>query len=409
MNKFWLLGLSTCLVSTLVKAETMSFHFGGGEATSRVETDGKLYNFSSELLEAVKNCSAYQEDFTKNNPKKAEVPFMGSIDLGINIDIKGWAGDNCLFTVDYKLKGIQNMIYDCALSRQQVSEVYAAMTDKSGEIVEETYTSYYEYGEVGKSMNKASQQNTIKGTRFDVLSAKIMAQHCVVKNSEPTKEEQEAAMQEKMALSDDFRKALLTCSPVKDSKNIMMMNMSAEIIGMENDKCHVKYEAFDLYIPMLKMADITSWLDIMKLSEDTAISKYTPTYRTKGTMFALYDCMQGKSVSGGSTQTMNNTERGFRVKHEENKCILTFVNKVKAVDVVQDYSKICEVNDADIGAILQPYEALIQANRGVNEAGHYSSHKSNAQTQKADGEIFKLLEKSGVCNLINNGEIQRLF
>ncbi|MBQ8436828.1 MAG: hypothetical protein IJX20_04175 [Alphaproteobacteria bacterium] len=404
MNKFLMICVWACLVSGTVKAETVSFHFGGGEASVTTETSGELYNFSPELLEAVKNCSVYQENFTKNNPKNVEVPFVGKVDLDVNVDIKGWAGDNCLFAMDYKLLGVQNIVYDCALSRQQVDEVYNAMTDKSGEILEETYTSYYEYGEVGKPLNKAPQQTTIKGTRFDILAAKIMNQYCVSKHNEPTKEEQEEASKKQSALSEDFKKALLVCAPAKDSKNMMMINMEAEIIGMENDKCHVKYEDFDLYIPMLKMADITSWVDIMELCEDATISKYTPNYYTDGAMFALYDCMQGNSVSGSSSMRTNNVERGFNAKHEENKCILTFVNKVKAGDEVLDYSKICEVNVASIAVVLQPYETLIQNNKGINEDGHYSSHRSDEQTRKADKEIFELLEKSGVCTLIGNAE-----
>ena len=409
MNKFWMMCLSTCLVSTVVKAESISFKMGVGGATVTTETSGELYNFSAEFLEAVKNCSAYQYDFTKENPKKKEIPFMGAVNLDVNIDIKGWAADNCLFAIDYNMRGLMNVDYDCALSRQQVAEVYSAMTDKSGELVEETYTSYYEYGEEGKTLNKAPQQNIIKGTRFDVWAAKIMAQYCVAKHSEPTKEEQEVAMQEEMALSDDFKNALIACTPAKDSKSVMMMNMNAEIIGMENDKCHIKYDAFDLYIPMLKVAEIASWTDIMQLSEDTTISKYTPSYYTRGAMFALYDCMQGNSVSGGSSMTRNNVKRGFGAKHEENKCILTFENKLETGENVQDYSKICMVDDASIEVVLQPYGELIQANKGINEAGHYSSHESNEQTQKADEEIFELLEKSGVCSLINNDDTQRAF
>ena len=238
-NKFWLMCLLTCLVSTIAQAETMSLHFGGGEVSSKVETSGKLYNFSPELLDAVKNCSAYQENFTKNPPKSVVIPFIGDVDLDVNVDVKGWAGDNCLFAVNYNLYGVQKITYDCALSRQQVSEVYEAMLDRSGEIVEETYTSYYEYGEEGKTLNRAHQQNTIKGTRFDVLSAKIMAQYCVDTAREPTKEEQEEARKKRTALSDDFRKALLVCSPAEDNIKMMMFDMEAEIIGMENNTCHV--------------------------------------------------------------------------------------------------------------------------------------------------------------------------
>jgi len=278
------------------------------------------------------------------------------------------------------------------------------MIDRSGEMVEEAYTSYYEYGEEGKPLNRAPQQNTIKGTRFDVWAAKIMAQYCVSKHNEPTEEQRKEVIKKQTALSENFKKALLTCTPTKDFQQVRMIDMEAEIIGMENDKCHVKYEGFDLYIPMLKMADITSWLDIMELCEDDTISKYTPKYYTDGAMFALYDCMQGNSVSGGSSMRTNNVERGFKAKREKNKCILTFLNKIKGEDNVQDYSKICEVNVASIAVILQPYETLIQNNKGVNEDGHYSSHSSDEQTRKADKEIFELLEKSGVCTLIYNAE-----
>ena len=50
----------------------------------------KLYNFSDELLTAVKSCLPYQEDFTKNNPDLAQLgSFFGGIDFKVMVDIKG--------------------------------------------------------------------------------------------------------------------------------------------------------------------------------------------------------------------------------------------------------------------------------------------------------------------------------
>ncbi len=392
-SKFVFMLLGATLLSNAAKADSMSFELStNGGANVSVQTSGELYNFSPEFLEAVKNCSAYQYDFTKENPKKQDVPFLGQVDLDVMVNIKGWAGDNCLFAMDYKMIGVQNIMYDCALSRQQVDEVYSAMLDRSGEMVEETYTTYDKWEVEGQAPVEQSQQNTIKGTRFDVWSAKIKQQFCVGTPSEPTKEEQEEASKKQMELSEDFKKALLACTPAKDSKIMMMSDMNAEIVGMNEDKCLVKYDNFDLYIPMAKMADITSWIDIMQLSEDKTIRKYNPQYKTEGAVLALVACQQGSS-SGSSYSKMNNVERGFKGEHRDGKCTLSFIDKLVDADNVEDYSKICVVDDGIIADVLRPYETLIQE--------HYASYPNkythNKETRRADNEIFDLLVKSGAC------------
>lgn len=357
MKKLALLSILSALFITPTQAQETSVSIGSNTVTTKA-SEVKLYNFSPELLSAAQNCTPYQEDFIKNNPDLGqEIPMLGGAKMAINIDVKGYNDQKkCLFSVTHEIPGLFNTTYECAISPEKQKEIISAMQDRSTNLITETFTSYTEvnYGD-GRSEKLPTQQTMTDGI-FNIIWAKTIAEDCQAHTNTPSKEEQEKLADNMQKFSPEFLSALQQCQPQAEEKQFFFITEKIEIIGSENNACHLKYTDFDLYIPQAKIASIQSIEDIIALTKDKNISKYTPKYMNMGIKNELSNCLKATSYHLGASESHTRGEITIKkqISSEKlnNECILTFSNTLTNNNEKSEYKKTCRIPISQIEGLL---------------------------------------------------------
>lgn len=349
-----ILGLGIALWGmSSANATSIQIDLSGTTASATTKTEEvKLYNFSPELINAAQSCSPYEESFNKNNPElRKSIPFMGKQKMDVNINIVGKdENGNCKFKVTQKIPGMMTFLYDCAISPDLQKELVAAMQDRSTTPITETFTTYMTSTYNGKTQ-KTPMQQTMTDSKFNIVWAKTISESCETSEQEPTQEEQQALKDSFNNLSESFQTSLQNCQKDIEEKNLMMITETIEIISWKNEKCHVKYRDFDLYIPQDKLSSIKTIPNITDLLTDESITSYTPKFQTQGLVSRLKNCasLQNPYEGFSSSKKINDIEISNKMSMEksETECIITFENSVNINKHKKTYLNTCRV-DLDI-------------------------------------------------------------
>ena len=162
-------------------------------------------------------------------------------------------------------------------------------------------------------------------------------------------------------LSEAFQTSLKQCQPASEEKQIFFITEKAEIIGIEEKGCHVKYADFDLYIPLDKLSSIKTMEDIKALSGDKSISQYTPQFITLGLKDELMNCLGASSYHQGASQstTSDNITISNQMSSEKvgTECVLTFHNTLIFNGETTEYKKNCRIPLNKIAELLNIEES----------------------------------------------------
>ena len=376
---------------------------------SVVNKEVSLYNFSIDLLNAAENCSAYSEDFAQNNPdiKAMMKEMFGNADFTVPVEIFGKEDNLCHFTVGYKLNGIGGSMYDCKITEEQRNELLEAMKSRTLDTMTDTFTT------APTAENPMAVETTMTAGKFDVILAKLQATACNLQDEQPSKEEVAAARQKFEQLPDEFMNALSECKPAEVTQTIIFAGQTAKIIGWDNDKCHIAYNDFDLYIPRDQLRTILTYGDLEQICANPEIATYNykKNYNYDDLMTSLASCYKNTSSPWSAYMSSESgdikTKSGMEVFYQNNSCILTFVNEVTVKDNPKDYGVICTVSEAEIAEILEPYRPLLEkyGNKETkNDDGSVSfkSAQSNKETKNADARVMYQLQVRNLCKMKNN-------
>ena len=387
-------------------ASAASFELGANlsDLVAAGKSATESYQFSDGLISAVENCSPYGEDFSKYNPLLGLMGAFLGVKPTVDIEIKGPENGKCAFTVTGKLGQLGKSVYDCAVNKKMQDEIVAAMRDKSGEEITETFeTTFTSRDQDGRETEHKSNM-TMTATRFNIVYNKLMNSVCKHTAVPPTEEEKEKFKQEMDRLSPDFLDALKTCSPKTTGRKIMILAQEAEIKGMKDGKCVLSYEDFTLSLSPDEAKSIRSWADFEKFSSNPAVAKYDykKNYTISGLMLMINDCHAGHCSTGGmsSKETMGEITKETGVGKpacSESSCDFRFVNIVTIGGAKTDYSVVCTVPKTEMKAIVDEYAPVIAKHSSESESGRFTSFIPTDETKDADKKIMYRLQKGRFC------------
>lgn len=342
---------------------------------TEVIQDNVLYNFSSELVDAAAMCEEYSEDFSKNNPQ---------LKAPVNIDIIGVEGEKCHFMVNSYLQESKVSQYDCLVDPQQMADIVNAMKNNSND-------------SISVKDNKSGNGETVTDTLFDITLKKISGEACTVsvKEIEVKEEKKDTFVANIDNFSPDFMNALYKCMPYTEEKEIFGNNERIEIKGAKDDKCQLKYDDFNLFLPKELLSNVQSFSDVQMLLRNKNMASYIPSYDYKGILVGISRCTKDNPASTISLQnnTKNdvNIHKGMIFNYEDDGCRIKLLNQVYVAGIMDDYSINCFVEQKDLRLILEVYGELLLKNHE-----DYITEMKNA-----DDELMYRLQQADLCKKNN--------
>ena len=178
-----------------------------------------------------------QEDFIKNNPDLGQsIPMLGNAKLSVNVNILGYDNQGkCQFSVNQKISGIADTVYNCTISSNRQKDIVSAMQDRSTTPITATFTTYstIDYGD-GR-IEKQPMQQTMTDGKFNIVWAQTIAEDCQMQVGTPTEEEQKNLISNVQTFSESFQTSLKQCQPASEEKQLFFMTEKAEIIGITDN------------------------------------------------------------------------------------------------------------------------------------------------------------------------------
>lgn len=376
-----------------------------GEVTS-VNDDPSLYNFSDQLLQAVENCSSYEEDFTKVNPELIEAGKTFGGDLSVFIDIQGQQENKCVFDIIMTIGLLGRQIYHCQIDDEQRQTILAAMKDRSNEVITETFESYVLFGE-GDNAQKNLIKSTMTDNRFNIEWAKI-AQKCKIEHKEFTEEEKNNLKKQFNTLDKDFLKSLHACEETSTSRSVLFFSDNIDIRGWNDGKCVIECNNFILQLPQENLDTLQTWEDIYGVMKDKTLSKYRyeRTYMRRDLLFAIDSCSQNDGSKGKQSETIEDItiKTSFDYKKTETGCDLIFGNLLDRGNGEETYTKICQLPESYIQSVHEKYSELLEKygekTESLENVGFsFHSSQSNEQTNAADEAIWQEINKYPFCHI----------
>lgn len=385
-------------------ASATEFHGELGSSFTSKTDEAILFNFSDDLLSATENCQPYSEDLTTTNPdlKKEADEMFSNAGFEFLIDIKGLSDNLCKFDVTQKMMG-RRIIHHCSVNENELTEIVAAMRDRSKELITETFTTYItSKDEDGNIISKTPVKNTITNTRFNIILSKILNNNCQIEMQEPTKHELENIKNEFVSLSESFIHSLRECEPDKETKASMFFDITAEIIGKEKNLCIVKYGDFDLRIPEDKINQIISLDDLNELLTNKNIAIYSKkdTFDTGDLLDIIDNCSPqtlGSSKSIGDVEI----EKKRTIKNQNKLCTITFENSIIRGADTDKYEFTCTLSEEYREKLKNQYKDMILKNNQYKQSFLQRSAENRLNLQggilKANDNILKTIKKDGLC------------
>lgn len=370
-------------------------------------------NFSPELVKAMTDCTAYQEDFTAQNPELAKADAEGNAQQ-ITVRVIGWDKDECHFTVDYIHKkgeqtAPQGKRTDCKLIKENLAELAAAMQDKSDDVYTDT---------VENQTTQGTQKQEITGSRFDVTYAKMKALLCQEEafdaaSGEPEQEEPEEELTpEEFAerynlFSPAFMLSLQACRPDSEERTIARFSHEIEIIGKENNICHVVYDMYDLKIPLDVVPNIHGFDDVKTLlkNEEIASFNYKPEYVYDGLVHAYNACRNKHSYYGlKDLRRVSDVviSRSMNAEYDGKACIINLNNDVEHEGQITDYGVMCRLTDKTIEDLWPIFEDILnkygeRQTIGADGKTEIMHGVNNKKTKEADIALMFYMQQQGYC------------
>lgn len=354
-----------------------------------------LYNFSPDLLKAISVCSVYQENFLNLNPElKQKLSATYKIDNPeVNIEIQGKEANLCNLTVQKKFPPVQTE-YICQLTEQQLKDLTAAARDRSVKPYTDKILSYPEpdeNGNVGKPL-----ENSITGSKFYVVWEKIKADSCLQNTSEIAEEPKaapETAVKNPTDFSTDFMLSLFKCQPDIEEQNISAPE-KIEIIGFEEERCHLRFDDFDLYVPQQLLIGIHSMSDVKTLIRNKDITVYRPQYDYHGLLPEIDECLQNRGTHTAHLQRREEGDTviisGLTSQFVNNICEIRLLNQLDTAGSLTDYSVICRISQEDAQFITETYANFLQDGAEI----------SPERRKQADDEIMYRLQQGDFCKKV---------
>lgn len=179
------------------------------------------------------------------------------------------------------------------------------------------------------------------------------------------------AQENLQTLSEAFQTSLKQCQPASEERQLFFITEKAEIIGIEEKGCHVKFADFDLYIPLDKLSSIKTMNDIKALAGNNTISQYTPQFITLGLKDELTNCLGATTYHQGASETT--TTGDITIKNQmssekrDNECVLTFTNTLINNGKTNEYQKNCHIPLNKIAELLNlPEKDMLQKMEAQN-------------------------------------------
>lgn len=361
-----------------------------------------LYNFSPDLLKAISACSVYQENFLNLNPElKQKLSATYNIDNPeINIEIQGKEAKLCNLTVQEKFPPVQTE-YICQLTEQDLKKLTVAARDRSGKPYTDKILTYPEQNENGTA--ETPVESSITGSRFYVVWEKIKADSCLQNTSDIAEEPEEApetAVKNPTDFSTDFMLSLFKCQPDIEEQNISVPE-KIEIVGFEDEKCHLRFDDFDLYVPQQLLIGIHSMSDVKTLIRNRDITVYHPQYDYHGLLPEIDECLQNRGTHTAHLQRREVGDAvlisGLTSQFVNNFCEIRLLNQLDVTDSLTDYSVICRISQEDAQFITETYAEFLQEGAEI----------SPDRQKQADNEIMYRLQQGDFCKKIQEQTIRQ--
>lgn len=215
--------------------------------------------------------------------------------------------------------------------------------------------------------------------------------------------EQEPEVATEVMFSPNFMKNLLYCKPdfEEDDKR------EVEILGVENNRCHLTYANFDLKIPLTLLSNVRSFENVETLlkNKDIANYNYRADYIYDGLMYAVDACHKKKNYEGRDEELADDyvsINRGLNSEFINGMCSIYLRNLQNIDGVTTDYGVTCRLPYKVVEA-LEPYFKDLAQKYGekqqIDAGGQLKiiRAQTNKKTKEADIALMYYLQKNGYC------------
>lgn len=204
-----------------------------------------------------------------------------------------------------------------------------------------------------------------------------------------------------------FMSALRQCKPAIETNQFAEdVKKTAQIIGLEDEKCHLQYADFDLYIPFNVLENIHSFDDLQVLLHNSEVARYNfqPQYVYNGLLHALNSCARGMDYLGvehKEAQGNKLVKQGLEAEVSNDVCTIYLISELEIDGLRQDYTVSCRIDMATIFGLLNYYRELLAKfgeRRFVAQGKmRVRSEVENEQTRRADAELMYFMQQKGLC------------
>lgn len=185
-----------------------------------------------------------------------------------------------------------------------------------------------------------------------------------------------------------------------------------KIIGKENERCHIHYANFDLFVPSSLLSNIHSFEDIETLlkNKDIAHYDYKADYLYEGLTYALNACLNKKDFDGRQEELADDyvvINRGLISEFANGICTIELINQQDIEGVITDYGVICKLSYKALQDLEPYFKDLIEKygeKRHLAANGRMEVERDvyNNETDKADDAFMYYLQQNNFCTKKND-------
>lgn len=345
----------------------------------------RLYQFSDPLLDAVKNCRPYNEEFTKINPDLASI---GVICQRVEIHINGLNPKNlCQATIVHKTQDQGRTTYKCSLNRQQREELYQAMLNRSLDPVTQTFITYEPYEDSSGKIYKEAIEKTMTDTVLNIAVAKLKANACTSEYEEANEAQQQRFSKYVLTFSKNFQKKLQNCEKGEEYIKTAYLSKPIKIIGKDANACVVDSTTFVYHIPMSEIYKLTNYDQLTIFATDPQIAVYTPSPDIRHTYSALESCQREEEDYQSPTyiQRINNIKMTkLTTSHnQDHDCVIKYREIVERPEYHEEFETVCVFSEDIVNDLIK----------------QYPEPKNKKQEKQIGQKIYNTLQNKGYCHL----------
>ncbi len=194
----------------------------------------------------------------------------------------------------------------------------------------------------------------------------------------------------------EFMDSLLVCRQDNQTKD----GITLEIIGMQNEKCLIKYGNYYLNVPTSLLANIHSFddLEILLRNKDIADYKYFPKYVYNGLIYALNACANQQEYLG-LKEHENLADavatRGLSAEYKNNLCMIYLENELdmELEGSTADYGYTCILSPEVVAELLPYFADIIAANKEPEDI----DAEPSKEVRDADIALMYYMQQNGYC------------